>query len=364
MEFERKARHWWRFDSYEVQDGYVRPTAAAKGDVYDPREDPGALDSLLDLVNVAPFTREGGARIAAWCRDHGLLGILPHRAVHVTLAARWVVDRPGETAKGAVHAEQIEMVRCRGEWGEHHEYEVGSNGIPKWGLDREPGLVEAGELPAGFSQPAVRLRSLFHSFTFEKEPLVGTWGQFFPSIPPREREAYRYPSPSFSNEGFWRIYAEPVETFLRTIAALRDALALVGGDRDALESHHRTLQQLPGGAGQRWSKQALREIGLDQLNALLEPCVHEMILGKRGTFARVVRAPSLLAYLALGEMERIVDKKSPPRRCPACGKIFTSNDRRAVYCTPRCRATAKMRRYRNPNPRSDAKRGSARRKKR
>ncbi len=55
-----------------------------------------------------------------------------------------------------------------------------------------------------------------------KEGLPTTWGRFFPDVPEAERDTYPYPAPC--GPEFWRLYAEPVEDFLRAAATLYEIL--------------------------------------------------------------------------------------------------------------------------------------------
>jgi hypothetical protein len=45
--------------------------------------EPGEVDLLI-----APLTEDSEAKLLTWCAEYGLLGILPHRALQVTLAPR------------------------------------------------------------------------------------------------------------------------------------------------------------------------------------------------------------------------------------------------------------------------------------
>ena len=49
-----------------------------------------------------------------------------------------------------------------------------------------------------------------------------TWARFFPDVAEAERENHQYPQPL--TDEFWEQYAEPLDSFLRAVAVLRDAL--------------------------------------------------------------------------------------------------------------------------------------------
>ena len=107
---------WWRFDHYEIQDGFIRPGANASLEEFDPwlgyetREGHVGIPPYLELVNLVqelpgdPFRRrilvsqelETGVR--DWCRRLGLLGLLPHEVSSARFGS-WMVTRTG-TAVG------------------------------------------------------------------------------------------------------------------------------------------------------------------------------------------------------------------------------------------------------------------------
>src|ERR1700688_2300599 len=116
---------WWRWTRYEISNGYIRPAREARLQVYDPwkvwletrslaknsdqqklQEAPyQALLALLDELRyrqpgdipldfkpgdlnmmLASLTADSEEKTLEWCARYGLLGVLPHRAVQVTLA--------------------------------------------------------------------------------------------------------------------------------------------------------------------------------------------------------------------------------------------------------------------------------------
>lgn len=103
---------WWRFSDYEYVDYRIRPTKDARLEMYDPWaeyeaawSDRAAADPRLSSVAALPYQRlfdlmdvkyeaggfcaEHGEQIAAWCREFGLLGLLPHRMISATFPAKW-----------------------------------------------------------------------------------------------------------------------------------------------------------------------------------------------------------------------------------------------------------------------------------
>lgn len=138
-------RKWWRFDRYEISNGFIRPAAGARLESYEPweqyrqskqtthehgkRKAAAPYRSLIDICNnikVVPrahghsapsqslpvstprglegslygLAAESESIITTWCAENGLLGILTHHACMVALATRW---RPLSSEK----AEQI-----------------------------------------------------------------------------------------------------------------------------------------------------------------------------------------------------------------------------------------------------------------
>src|SRR5215831_7766031 len=123
---------WWRFSAYRLLDGYIRPARGAKLTTYDPwsenlnarsKKRAPAYVVLLDLVKAfrlratmekgveqSVLTPESRDALLEWCSRNGLLGVLPHAAVRVTLAPRW--ERASQEGTGTiVRPVQQEYVR-------------------------------------------------------------------------------------------------------------------------------------------------------------------------------------------------------------------------------------------------------------
>jgi hypothetical protein len=208
---------WWRFSSYEIERGCIRPTAGAKLEWYDPwrgfgetrkltiGQSPGAsqpnYQSLLKLVRALEY-RSGArrypdclaessqTRILEWCSEHGLLGVLLTRWQSIRLAAQ-----------------------------RHEE-----------GLDRQfiyargPGqTIETRVIVGDIEQPAasVTLREL-NGYQLFEEPPNTTWRWFFPAINPKDGDRHQYPKPY--TEEFCRIYGERLSFFCKAAKLLTDAI--------------------------------------------------------------------------------------------------------------------------------------------
>lgn len=298
---------WWRFDSYEFRDGYIRPAKGARGSWYDPwrvyrearasrKDAPAPYQELLPLARSVRFRLFAGTfepepeeveRVLEWCSRWGLLGVLLNRVHQVT-------QREGDGAEG-----QRRMLRTAFGW------TVESVLVLE---DGRPGPVVPGALVRDMDD-----------FNVTMQP-VSAWAEFFPNVPREEAESYRYPTPL--TERFWHEYAEPIEDFLLAAEALAEALERLASP-----------------------KESEAKDGLRALTALADD-VRMALVPVDGGFRLTWFASSLLGYLAAMAM---LDLSSTHRvlRCENCGRVFVAGAPRARYCSPRCRHTAQMRAYRH-----------------
>ena len=333
------AMRWWRFDAYEVCDGYVRPRRGARLEQYDPADNAehgGAADrayqSLLKLYDdladagrlsehdAEDVTEEGKKVIARWCKRHGLIGILPHRVFTVALAPRWT----RKTARVGWEVEQREYIRAADEAvafsSKDHRSPIGGRstdfgpeGTPLSPRERQhwrtrrPGVV--------LYDPHPQRRAWTH------ERLGETWATFFPDVASSDVETYQYPCPL--TDEFWRQYAEPVDEFLRSVSAVWEVFSFLTGAPNEMSM----LQ------------------ALDELRPLVQPAGAVLLLPRPDTFRRVWTSPSLLGWFALCITEDLAEH-ARARRCRVCKTPFLSSAYQARYCSPRCRKTANMRAYR------------------
>src|SRR5437870_5214091 len=107
---------WWRYDRYELQGGSICPARGAKLREYNPWADYEAAarqsqaapyHSLLSLLE-----RFDEAGLLKWCAEHGLIGVLPHRALMVTFVARLQHQR----GRRVVGFTQVRYVRSHSAW--------------------------------------------------------------------------------------------------------------------------------------------------------------------------------------------------------------------------------------------------------
>src|SRR5687767_12186968 len=82
---------WWRFSSYEMVNGFIRPEPRAKLERYNPWSEygPGHVSpyqSLINLIENLPVSSDGTVvklrkenekQLLDWCSKYGLLGLLP-----------------------------------------------------------------------------------------------------------------------------------------------------------------------------------------------------------------------------------------------------------------------------------------------
>jgi hypothetical protein len=358
---------WPRFSKYEIHDGHIRPAKRTTLRVYDPWEDyrlaresgePAPYDSLLKVISGLTLSvRSGGTGVALtpeseaavleWCSEHGLLGVLLAQIERVVLPARWRGDLPNGmvgVASAYPFPAQVRYVRTNVGWEARNFIDMGGmdrlmHGVPR---DRRPTTLpgEGGKLVPEewlpffpkLEKPKVWLRDLVRGELTEKN-LDETWARYFPSVAPDD-----YPKPALVEvddeqvfRAFWEHYAEPVEDFVRTASALRDALE---GLRHAAPVREMTPEQI-GNVSR----------GISALHALIFPVRSAVGVLEDGTFREQWISPSLLTSLAKMAHEDVTGGRRP-LSCALCGRTFVSDAYQARYCSPRCRNTAQKREYR------------------
>ncbi len=332
---ESKARafaagSWWRFSRYEIRDGYIRPAPEAQLRRYDPwelwvktrpegrRSDNGDLGptpyrALLQMLDQLEYRQDGASpldftpaqvdmldgplteashqRILDWCVRYGLLGILPHTVLQVTLSPKDGV--------------QLQYVRMG----------IGWTAIER--EERHPSLP--------IVAPRVVLQPL-RGLGIVVEPLSKTWARFFPGVPETERNSFAYPQPL--TDPFWKMYAEPVKDFLSGAHALREVLIAIGlQTNQELRAIH---EFMTGG----WPT---------VVNGLTAPTGIAAPLRRNGRIGLNWVGGSLLASFAMMLLEDLSSGRA--LQCP-CGQLFVSNAYQARYCSRQCRWRFEQRRFR------------------
>jgi hypothetical protein len=355
---------WWRRDRYEIRDGFVRPATDAQLTAYNPWEryrEAGRHDlardqpyqSLERLVkrtryvidpysNRISLTAANEQAIVDWCSEWGLLGLLPHRALYVTLAPRWAAMR-GEYIEHRMHkrvlvpTQQILYTTATG-WRSNKQQRFPGPIVPD-APELRGELVSEKDLHPQFPPPGVIIRDLTGEVV-RAEHLSESWARFFPDVPAEDAETYEYPTP-FSNQ-FWDAYAEPLDAFIEGAVALSSALQGL--------SHIRPLAKTSD--EDKW--RVLR--GRNTLHEFAAPARMALGLQEDGRMTQEWVTPSLLSSFAMMALMDLASGQ-PPHRCEACGTVFVSAAYQAKYCSRKCRNTAQMRRYRKKRKEGRARKG-------
>ncbi len=362
---EISAGTWWRFSKYQLRDGYISPARGARLETYDPwaaywesREKRLAppYQSLLDLLRAVKWTDPGGGdsrlvrpgapellrpevvqQLLGWCSTHGLLGILPQRALLVTLAPRFQPVTQGNP-KGStrqLRLVQQEFVRTSTEWvvNERKDVPVPMRSRQDWAaLKGRPGPLV---FEPGWNRPRVILQDLTGRGLIE-EPLRKTWARFFPGVS-RSADEYSWPAPL--SPAFWRLYTEPFDDFLWAMITFRSIL--------------HDLER----AG-RSPKFDVRNEGRAGLHALLTSVSPVLDRGKghewkqRSVSMSLLGSFAMMALLDLTEGWRV-------HECSVCKRAFVSDAWQARYCSARCRHTAQKRAFRVKKMRLERQRAKA-----
>ena len=360
---------WWRFDAYEVVDGFIRPQPGARLERYDPWKEyrralerggrgvPGGAkrtfstpyESFLNAMAKVTVTmdiegsagwafasKDDEARVLEWVTAHGLLGILPHTFEtsmmplqrgedgvipvskrYFRIPAGWASEVeqhwPYDELLGEVaYTPAEDLVAFEdmkpGEAAPESVNRSHENLAPNF--YRRGAMVhrELGPYFGGFGS-TYRKADSYHPQPLVFEPLCETWANFFPDVPSDRQETFVYPLP-FS-EAFWRSYAEPVWAFMNWYLALRTATTSVES-----ESGRHCLHAL-----------------LDGVTPSVGPNLSQIWL-----------CPSLLASIAM--MAHLDQTQGRLTRLCECGKLFVSGAYQAGYCSGGCRLRYQKRRLR------------------
>ena len=308
---------WWRFNRYEIRDGFIVPSPNARLEKYEPWKSYGPVQgkgsvvrpygSLIELAKhfegrlVRDLTTEEESLILSWCNANGLLGLLLNQVEEVL--------QPSE--KPAL-------------W--HHYYRT-SRGWTRSELFR-----------VHRDDPPVRgaLVRQLGTFIWHREPLSTTWELFFPNVHEADRESYIYPAP-LSRE-FWESYAEPVGFFLG--AAIKLSRAVTDLARIRLTARTSDTDKIAWDQGDK-TLQALTYAA----TPLLSPT------RSRAGYSFGWACHSLIATLAM--MASLDLAQARVLSCRRCGQVFVSQAKQARYCSVRCRNTEQMKRYRKAKQKAD-----------
>lgn len=318
---------WWRFDKYEIRDGYIRPAAGAALEEYSVFEDylrplrsaqrhtksraeePGLHEDLANLgtgrsvVSNENITAEQEQGILEWVHNWGLLGYLPHTLEHVTFDS------------GAL------LIKQPHSWRGTHSHDVDIN--VDFPLRRGPGWVITSNLDR---------RSRFVESVAETMPI------FFPDLQSNEE----YPVPLTSE--FWHLYAEPVGLFLTVANQVRDVM--LGMPKRSLLTDEFLRSDKHDEVGDALSDWWYTHNWISG-NAIFAPTMPGFFPGEEPEYPTTLEVPTLLA-VAASLMWSDLASGRVVRSCarPACGRIFVTGISARLYCSGNCKKAEEMRRWR------------------
>ena len=280
-----------------------------------------------------------------WVRRNGLLGILPHETLEVTLAPRWVEERSigahsysvGDPAGVRVLvAAQRHYERDPGGWRSRYLR-------PAYAREFDPALegqlVSEERLGAPWFAVETLCRRLPAS-RLERQPLHEHWHHFFPDVAREEAESYPYPS--LGSEAFWSSYGEPLMSFVRAAQSLADVL-------QAFEVVRRSERDKDGDLAEDEAQIAWR--AMRRLNDYLVGVTPAAGLRSNGSVAAQWSTPSLLGSYAVMLLSDLAAGQLV-RSCPNCGVFFLSKNPRTSYCSSSCRYAYQKRHWRQAQGRS------------
>ena len=281
----------------------------------------------VEVDQEAPLrpSADGIAGILKWSSEYGLLGILPSRTRKITLSPIYEdVNLDGfRSSVGLMQRTHWQPVP--GFWiTKQHPVEV--NGL----IARQ----HLGKLVHKAGWPKNKFQEPGYDF-FAWENLSGpefrdqiSLQSFFYPLPVAEQ----FPQP-LSTE-FWAAYREPIAQWMLSALAFKNAAMIVSRYAvDRLNQANLTDAELEHANPALWI--------MNSLAAAVAP-IYEF-----GPHALKQRdcSGSLLSILAKMFFEDIL-AGFRCRHCDQCKAIFVSKDRRAGYCSERCRNTAAVGRYR------------------
>ena len=330
------APRWWKFDRYEIENGYIRPAANASLGEFDPwlahkaREGHIDFPPYTELANLVrdlprgpfgfqiPDSEELRNGVLDWCRRYGLLGLLPHEVSSARFGT-WMVTR---TSTGWTQS--------------RYPWEPGEPG-PPWGE------------VIGESVTGDRL--------YETEQF---WYDYFPdekhdrkSDPEGDRRFDRNDDKRSRciplTEPFWQSYAEPLQYFVQVARFFANALEVTA---------------IPDGP-----PVIEREVPLDRtaavarLNHLSSVVTPIVTVSGGGSYEQEWQAPSMLGHLAMQASQNLLgDRKIIS--CDACQALFSSAHHSARFCSDLCGNRQRKRDQRKRDKRKKTARRPQRNKKR
>ena len=227
---------------------------------------------------------EEETRIVEWCRAFGLLGLLTESLIEVWLRQSTGDDLLSATERGYEHHQ-------RGPRGWNSGFWVGS-------------------LPTRISRPK---GILLQAGKLVEASLGDIAGAYFPSVPKSHRASFRMPTPL--SDKFWKMYCEPVNSFVLKAKEFSFAVEAVARLCDDPEVARRGMERL------------------NRLTAHVRPL---LVRDRKVRWGQTWVAPSLLSTFAMMAM---LDQLKGRRTisCMRCGMVITTSNPTTRYCGDSCR---------------------------
>jgi len=284
-----------------------------------------ALVELADSMSEESGEKDSAEKdrnLLAWCRAHGLLGILLFEVVQITLFPRWEADIADSAEEGGWPTSVTYSRAPRG-WVQSGDT-FASEQVRQLPPEKRPvgALVEREFWNGDWEEPGV-LEQKLAAGLFVRRGLSEKVGGFFPSVPPAQKETFPYPRP-LSPE-FWKLYAEKrdeLQFWAQRFAEMVRTLGL----------HSREAGK--GGANERVQEAARK---LEALAFPSSPVLqgslreHRTTVSLLGTYASMVLEDAAQGLLNI---------------CEECARVFVSSAGRARFCSSRCRKTVLQREWR------------------
>jgi hypothetical protein len=346
---------WWKADGYEIRNGCFCPKAGATVRSYDPmasywastaeRVSAGTLkivapyEDLFDRMRECRWDRtpsgdvltEGSQRrLLQWVRQHGLLGVLPHRLLQLTgRYGRDLENAPDSSAEilWARDAENPDRVSAELRLIPKGRIDaisaVTQDPVGVCALDNLEGAPSADRLPR--CDVLASAQDLW-SEEIRTAPWQEVAAPFF-ALPTRQLDGRsRYPFPG--ENGFWAAYREPVAVFWQSARLLWRACQEVG-----LVETRKDIDFLDSMGVHEWTGPATLNLLLSRLRPSLRP--------QGSGYEASWCSPSLLAILAIQVYWDIGRGRNYRAAiCDYCQRPFQTRVRSARFCCPNCRKDA------------------------
>ncbi len=337
---ELLARKWWRFKSYELVDGFIRPREGAKLETFDPWQEMSdngkppylTLTRLVESLSISSdgteikIAKSSEKELLDWCCRFGLLGLLPQQVLMFVLAPRWeLVNNPFDMT---LVPTQRCYLRTSMEWAGSRAVYEGKTA----GRRRADQVVFFEKLPDRFQQPGVLFQDL-STGEIKQKSFTEAWRTFFPYLTAQEREAFRYPVPP--SEAFWRMYAEPFSSFWKVATLFRETVEVLGYPKD-----NRTKSVVELDEGVELDKAKVDPLELMQGHRILCRLLESISPGfglENDRWQQVWPCNSLLAAFALMYVHDLTSQNKYIRSCKMCSHLFTTSAWRGRFCTDACR---------------------------